>query len=77
MMEKIPIMSITTNIFFPLKCGSATLGFAFGTESKTQSGLNQNSAYCPDIYTVVCKLGGVKSACKDTSFAQSLVIFAN
>ena len=25
----------------------------------------------------VCTLGGVKSACKDPSFAQSLVIFAN
>ena len=25
----------------------------------------------------VCMLGGVKSVCKDPSFAQSLVIFAN
>ena len=25
----------------------------------------------------VCTLGGVKTACKDPSFAQSLVIFAN
>ena len=37
----------------------------------------------PDIHTIfgnleyVCILGGVKLACKDPSFAQILVIFAN
>ena len=32
---------------------------------------------CPSRAQKVCTVGGVKSACKDPSFAQSLVIFAN
>ena len=57
--------------------------FSDGPVSSLRNGLNElilnAKIYSPDVhtYTNVYLLGGVKSACKDPSFALSVIIFAN